>query len=301
MEKIVTIFKNIREIDTPFHISVQKALARIKNGDSKDLIQNIRSEKDKEQRNILKKRLPSICFSGKFSKRSDDAIQAHSGLICLDFDNYTTQKEVLQNKERLSKSRYVYSVFISPSGNGLKVLVRIPDDIDNHQNYFHSLEKQFSSPHFDKTSKNISRVCYESYDPQIYINENASVWDKILEREYQDYDKSSGKVTIPITDENRVAEILVKWWQRKYAMIEGQRNQDTYILAAAMNDFGVNVELARYVLQQYAGSSFSQREIDDTIESAYRHTEKFGSKFYEDEDRVNAIRAKFTLSSTFVS
>ena len=293
MEKIVTIFKNIREIDTPFHISVQKALARIKNGDSKDLVQNIRSEKDKQQRNTIKKRLPSICFSGKFSKRSDDAIQAHSGLICLDFDNYTTQKEVLQNKERLSKSRYVYSVFISPSGNGLKVLVRIPDDIDNHQNYFHSLEKHFASPNFDKTSKNISRVCYESYDPQIYINENASVWDKILEREYQDYDKSSGKVTIPITDENRVAEILVKWWQKKYPMIEGQRNQNTYILAAAMNDFGVNIELARYVLQQYSGTGFSQREIDDTIESAYRHTEKFGSKFYEDEDRVNAIRAKF--------
>lgn len=293
MEKIVTIFRNIKEIDTPFHISVQKALKRIKDGDSKELIQNIRSEKDKEQRNQLKKRLPSICFSGKFLKRSDDAIQAHSGLICLDFDNYVGTRELLQNKERLSKDKFVYAVFISPAGMGLKVLVKIPPDIENHKNYFNSLEKHFSSPNFDKTSKNLSRVCYESYDPQIYVNENSSVWDKIEERQYSEYDKASGKVTIPITDENRIAEILVKWWQHKYPMIEGARNQNTYILAAAFNDFGVNVELAKYVLRQYAGKGFSDAEITTTIDSAYKHTDRFGSKFYEDEDRMNAVRAKF--------
>jgi hypothetical protein len=293
MQKIVTIFKNIKEIDTPFHITVDEALSRIRNGKSKDLVQNIRSEKDKEQRNALKRRLPSICFSGKFSKRSDDSLQAHSGLICLDFDNYIGTKELLQNKERLSKSKYVYSVFISPSGSGLKVLVKIPDDVENHKNYFNSLEKHFNSPNFDKTSKNVSRVCYESYDPQIYINPNSSVWDKIEERQYSEYDKSSGKVTIPISDENRIADILVKWWQKKYPMTEGQRNQNTYILAAAMNDFGVNQELAKYVLRQYSGAGFSEGEVNQTVESAYSHSEKFGTRFYEDEDRMNAIRAKF--------
>ena len=46
--------------------------------------------------------------------------------------------------------------------------------------------------------------------------------------------------TIPVTDENKIVDILTKWWQKKYPMIEGQRNQNIYILAAAFNDFGVN-------------------------------------------------------------
>ena len=71
----------------------------------------------------------------------------------------------------------MYSCFISPSGAGLKVLVRIPQDPNNHVGYFLSLEKHFNSTYFDKTTKNISRVCYESYDPLIYINDKALVWE----------------------------------------------------------------------------------------------------------------------------
>jgi len=85
----------------------------------------------------------------------------------LDFDGYQKQRELLQDKETISKNKYVFSVFISPSGNGLKSIGKDPADADNHTNYFNSLEKHFNSPYFDKTSKNIGRVCYESYDPLI--------------------------------------------------------------------------------------------------------------------------------------
>jgi hypothetical protein len=210
----------------------------------------------------------------------------------LDFDGYTKQKELLQDKENLSKNKYVYSVFISPSGNGLKVLVKIPADAENHTMYFNSLEKYFNSPYFDKTSKNLSRVCYESYDPLIAINENSSIWDKIEEPEYTEVSKTRDKATIPITDENKIVEILVKWWEKKYPMHEGQRNQNAYVLAMAFNDFGINKSLASYVLNQFASEDFSLREIGTTIDSAYRHTANFGTKYYEDEERINTIKAK---------
>jgi len=181
---IITIFKAIKDTDTPFFREIGMILTRIKEGATKDLVKKIRLEKRKAERNELKKQLPAICFSGKFNKRSDESIIEHSGFICLDFDGYSTQKDLLQEKENLSKSKYVYSVFISPSGNGLKVLVKIPTDPSNHVNYFNSLEKHFNSPYFDKTSKNISRVCYESYDPLIHINPNSSIWDVIAVPEY---------------------------------------------------------------------------------------------------------------------
>jgi hypothetical protein len=288
----VTIFQSIKETSAPFHRNVGVILERIKSGSSKELVKKIRAEKRKPERQELKKQLPAICFSGKFTKRSDASITEHSGLICLDFDGYQNQKDLLQDKENLSKNKYVYSVFISPSGNGLKVLVKIPSDQDNHINYFNSLEKYFKSPYFDKTSKNVSRVCYESYDPLIHVNENSSVWDVLEEPEYTEVSKFKDKPTIPITDENKVVDILVKWWVKKYPMMEGQRNHNVYILAMAFNDFGINKSLASYVLNQYATDDFSVREIGMTIDSAYRNTTNFGTKYYEDEEKINSIKAK---------
>jgi DNA-binding transcriptional MerR regulator len=288
----VTIFKNIRETDTPFFRDVYKILDRIKDGATKDVVKRIRAEKSKAERNEIKKLLPAICFSGTFTKRADSALVNHSGLICLDFDGYAKQKELLQDKENFTKSKYVFSVFISPSGNGLKVLVKIPADPENHTNYFNSLERHFNSTYFDKTSKNISRVCYESYDPLIHVNDNSSVWDVIEDANYTEVSRVRDAPTIPITDENKIVEILVKWWTKKYPMIDGQRNNNCYILAVAFNDFGINKSLASYVLNQYATEDFNMSEIATTIDSAYKNTANFGTKYYEDEERVNQIKAK---------
>jgi hypothetical protein len=288
----ITIFQTIKDTDTPFYRDVNVILDRIRDGATKEIVKRIRNEKNKSERNEIKKLLPAICFSGTFKKRLDNALIEHSGLICLDFDGYQKQKELLQDKEMLSKNKYVFSVFISPSGNGLKVLVKIPADQDNHTNYFNSLEKYFNSPYFDKTSKNISRVCYESYDPLIFVNEKSSIWDIIEEPEYTEVSRYRDRPTIPITDENKIVEILIKWWHKKYPMIEGQRNQNAFILAMAMNDFGVNKSLASYVLNQYATDGFDLKEIATTIDSAYKNTSNFGSKYYEDEEQVNNIRAK---------
>ena len=288
----VTIFQSIKDTSTPFHRGVMGILIRIKEGTSKDLVKRIRSEKNKTERNELKKQLPAICFSGTFNKRNDNALLEHSGLICLDFDGYEKQKLLLEDKDMLTKNKFVFSAFVSPSGNGLKVLVKIPADAENHQNYFNSLEKYFNSVYFDKTSKNISRVCYESYDPLIYINENSSIWDKIEEPEYQEVTRNVDAPTITITDENKIVDILIKWWVKKYPMSEGQRNHNAYILAMALNDFGINRSLASYVLNQYATESFDLAEIQRTIDSAYANKQNFGTKAYQDEERINQIRAK---------
>ena len=85
---MITYFKTIHDTDTPYHLDISKAIDRIRNGASKDLISQARLEKDKDSRNKLKKKLPAICFSGTFSKRLDSAIIEHSGIICLDFDGF---------------------------------------------------------------------------------------------------------------------------------------------------------------------------------------------------------------------
>ena len=81
MTSNITIFRNIKDTSTPFHRNVEAILMRIKEGTSKNLVKQIRSEKNKHERNELKKQLPAICFSGTFNKRNDTSIIQHSGLI----------------------------------------------------------------------------------------------------------------------------------------------------------------------------------------------------------------------------
>jgi hypothetical protein len=288
----ITIFKDIKETSQPFYRTIDVVLERIKQGSSRELVKQIRGEKDKTKRNVLKQSLPAICFSGKFSKRSDSSIIDHSGFICLDFDGYKSNKDLLEEKERLSKDKYVYSVFVSPSGKGLKALVKIPTDLDNHKNYFNSLEKYFNSEYFDTTSKNISRVCYESYDPLIFINELSNTWDTINEKDYQEVVKHRDVPTIPITDENKIIEILVKWWENKYGLRSGERNNNIYVLAAAFNDFGINQTLSEYVMSNYSSEDFPDSEIKRTIDSAYSQKQNFGTKYYEDEEKVSQVKQK---------
>ena len=290
MTHTVTIYQDIKNTTTPFHINVDTIIERIRDGKSKVLVNQIRKEKNKSERQLIKMKLPSICFSGKFSKRADNSLIEHSGLLCLDFDSYEKQKDMIQDKEKMIKDKYTFCCFISPSGNGLKVIVKIPNDAENHVKYFQSLQNYYNSSHFDTTSKNISRVCYESYDPLIHVNKDSTVWETIEDQEYREVSVVKDSPTLPITDENKAVDILVKWHTKKYPIIEGQRNHNVYILAIAFNEYGINKNLAQYVCNQYATSNFPLSEINTTINSAYQDVSKFGTKYFEDEEAISNIK-----------
>jgi len=292
MDYKITIFQNIRDTSTPFFRDVSVVLQRIKDGKSKELIENIRKEKDKEKRNLLKKGLPAICFSGEFNKREDSSITNHSGLICLDFDGYSTIKDLNEERKKIQKDPYTFALFTSPSGNGIKVLIKIPKEVDNHKAYFNALEKHYNSTHFDKACKNLSRVCYESYDSKLFVNADSIVWDTLDEKEYDQLKVSDGIKTIKVSNQDEIVRRLKAWWEKKYGMIDGERNNNVYILASAFNDFGINRDLASYVMSGYTQEDFTENEIKITLDSAYRSVQNFNTKFFEDRDRVNSVRDK---------
>ena len=165
----VTIFKNIFDNNAPHHISLRQALQRIQEGNSSTLITQIR-EADKKQQSELKKSLPVVCFSGEFSSRTDDALFEHSGYIILDFD----QVDPEQAKQSLGTDEYVGAVWVSPSGKGVKALVRITNP-ERHRDHFRALVKYFQRQYaleLDESGINESRACYESYDPDIIIKDS---------------------------------------------------------------------------------------------------------------------------------
>jgi hypothetical protein len=179
MTNIVTIFSSTQTESKPFPKNVSEILTRIKTGEkSKALIEKLRNETDTDAIDEIKKLIPVICFSAELYKISDDAVNNHSGIICLDFCGYKDHASVLKAKAEICEDDYVYAAFVSVSGMGLKVLVKIPADHAKHTRFFSALKNYFDDVRFDKTAYNVSRACYDSYDPDIYINEDSDLWDE---------------------------------------------------------------------------------------------------------------------------
>jgi len=118
---------------------------------------------------IKKQELPVVCFSGEFSSRADKDLFEHSGFIVLDFDHV----DVEATKRSLATDDFIQSCWTSPSGNGVKALVKITNP-ERHRDHFRALIKYFERTHgleLDESGINESRACFESYDPDIIIKD----------------------------------------------------------------------------------------------------------------------------------
>jgi len=181
----ITIFKNIQSDSQNQYFEINEVLDRIRRGNNRHLIEKIRSEHNKAKRDTYKKQLFWICFSGKFSSRSNEAMLQHSGYICLDFDAIP-QREFAMWRNKIKQNKYTYSLFTSPSGNGLKAIWRIPEckSNDEHNLRFEAISSEFKEcKYFDKNVKGWSRVCFESYDPEIYVNTESEIFTGIGKRQ----------------------------------------------------------------------------------------------------------------------
>lgn len=171
---LISCFESVLKVSEPTHIDIAKALERFK-VDKYGIIDN----RDKETFKEFKKKLPIATFGGTFSSRSKNGLMKHSGLLTLDFDDITAPIEL---KADLVSRPYVYSCFISPSGKGVKALVKIPicESDKEYKEYYSALQKEFKN--LDESGKDISRCCFFSYDPDIYINTECETYDqKIIE------------------------------------------------------------------------------------------------------------------------
>lgn len=277
---LVSLFKSVKDVKNPFDRDITLCFERIKSGKVKDLVLEFRKTKDDE----IKKQLSGVCFSGVFKERNIKGLLEHSGLIILDFDKYETEELAIEKKNELIKDEFIYACFISPSAKGVKALVKVPPVVEDHVNYFNALEEKYTDLNFDTSGKDVSRFCFESYDPDLYHNENSKVWTKKIESDIKDVGFSREQVTVPMTSDNQIINKLKIWFDAKYGMNKGNRNTNLFKFAIALSDFGISLHNAESYLSQYETKDFSITEIQTTVNSAYRKGEEnFGTKFFEDK------------------
>lgn len=201
MEKIlISQYKNVNDIVSSKETELHDFFRDVKNGRWQDIVLYIRTIEDEKKRKEEKKRCPLVTISGSFHSRKDEEIRKHSGFIAIDLDHLPNAETT---KDLIKSDPYVYAAFVSISGKGLCLIMKI--DPTRHEDAFVAIEQYIYNNYqeiVDRSGKNVSRARFVSYDPNIYINEKALVFKKYLKKEVKK--KPAPKIVFVKNDFDRI-------------------------------------------------------------------------------------------------
>ena len=180
----VSVFKNVKS-KKPYKTTTFKNWLFNINKDTRNKIDNIRNEFDKEKRKALKNSIICITSSGVFENgRSDGNLKTHNGYIVIDIDHqdnlHLGSKFSTLIDEVFSKISVVNYAGRSIGGCGYFLIIGIsyPKKHRAHFRYIkHWLKKSYDI-NIDDSCINVSRLRLKSYDHNYYINEEAVLLDK---------------------------------------------------------------------------------------------------------------------------
>lgn len=260
----------------------------IQNGKHQSQIEEIRHlirSNKIELASIKKKDLlaftPSAVFSGQRLLKS---IKKYTQIVHLDFDKLT-QEELNNGYKIICNNPYTLYCFVSPSGNGLKVFVEVDSGLNDHQNaYFQVMNyyENLTEMKADQNCKDITRLCFVSHDPNIFIN---SLNQKFL------ISNSNNRISInvknddieyinnkEIQEETQVLfENQILFTNKKNIYTDGKRNKYIYQLACNCNRHGIlQQETEILCINKF---DLEPAEIKATVKSAYKSNKNEFVKF----------------------
>jgi hypothetical protein len=189
------------------------------------LVSRIQSDKYRPQTELLRSLSPAdapaykrssfvaVTWSGTFAPtRAKANLQTHSGLICIDLDKLPAERlRVL--RDQLGRDMFTHVLFVSPSGHGLKVVVRIDyQQPTDHEAFFRQLSDYYRDcyrvttekdkdqlsegqiPELDPSGKNVDRLCFLPHDANVVYHADSSVMP--LADEYMSDEPKNEKGTI---------------------------------------------------------------------------------------------------------
>jgi hypothetical protein len=125
--------------------------------------------------------LPFITPSGVFEKRCLSGLKSYSGIVSIDLDHVN-----IHLKERLFRDSFLKPalIFLSPSGKGLKLFIRVTNSSHEHHNdYFKVIATYLYSQYrleADKACSDVSRACFLCYDSLALFSPFGSVSSESL-------------------------------------------------------------------------------------------------------------------------
>lgn len=243
----------------------------------------------------IKKMIPGCTFSGTFNhRRFDNNITHHTGMLVIDIDKKDLTMSYARTIECLKSTPFVFCVFKSTGGEGMKALAYTDQDIP-HKDYFKGVEEYLLDEFgikIDPSGKNVGRLCFISSDPDLYL--------EFEEKESFTIDKFAPKTKLAIEAERFeevgrgngtssdyevsndlafITSLAVKWAENGVGSYhKGNRNNYIHALACILNRAGVpQHQSEQVVLLRF--KSLGQKEVTQTVSSAYTHNKnEFGSR-----------------------
>ena len=275
-----TIFKNFNEVVE--HKTISAILEEIKTGKYKHAITYLRkslSEKKMEAYEKAKKSLPAFTPSGKFEGgRKLEFLVEYSNCMILDIDKLSAAD--LQNAKHLAnQSEFTLASFVSPSGNGLKILVKIDTPKAQHKETFLKVQAYYENLlklEIDKSGKDLTRLCFYSADENLYLNENASVFTSETNKPCHAELVSASPTDNPqptTYNTDAIYNHCVNFTEKKVQFVNGSRNVFVHQLACNLNRKGVSLQEALgYTLTDFG---YDEKEVTQTVNSAYGNIHEF--------------------------
>jgi Protein of unknown function (DUF3987)/BT4734-like, N-terminal domain len=262
----------------------------------KEVTMYIRSLDSKVKQNVVKSaELEYVTFGGTFSVRKDSGLIEASGLICIDIDEIENPVEL--KKSVVEKSEFLLLAFVSPRGNGLKLVFGCNPELnfkENYRVYSKYLIETFAVPKdsIDQSCSSISKACFLCHDAEVYLNPlmNEVNGDQVLPfliaeknglRENEDEHKIElnafelpnflfGPVKLNFEKRNSIenmiplCRICIK---SNGDFIEGNRHNWVLKLAMLCNSFGMEKDNAikyfKHLFQKHPAIIFAKHPFDE--------------------------------------
>lgn len=168
------------------HPLLGRALADIRDGKQKDKVLRMREvvEFDHDRYDAIKSSLPANIFSGRFVGGHGAVNNVeYNRLLTLDIDKLDAE-QLVKVRQDLEEDEHVFAFWLSPSGKGYKGLVPldygdadVEDKVYWHREAFKQLEIYFGEKYgieLDIHCKDVPRLCFVSYDPNIMVKNEVS-------------------------------------------------------------------------------------------------------------------------------
>ena len=221
VETLMSTFKDARSRDPMSPVGLATLSDAIRASDSlRQRVEGLRALDETAYRKA-KRGMPAVTPGGVFARRRKDALLRHSGLVVVDIDH---RDDAFDIRKSLEGQPEVALGFVSPSGEGVKVFVGVdpvPSDAREHEAacvFTAACVQRATGIPVDAVGKDVSRLCFLSYDPEAVVNLESSrlSWDvadvgAVRGRDYShvrmgDLDVSSALNSIP-------ADSHAVWWR----------------------------------------------------------------------------------------
>jgi hypothetical protein len=233
---------------------------------------------DEKTAEEIKSNLLGFTTSGTFGEsRTKANIVTYSQVVCLDFDDIPLT-EINNLVTLINGCRYTFASFISPSNEGLKVFIKVNSNAEQHTTVYNQIAnfyKELSGYDFDAKCKDITRLCFVSYDTDLFLNENAVIFE--VKEEIKPLKTEPIREVKHDFTTDELLDKCLKFTEQKEQYYNGNRNNFIFLFSCNANKFGIyEDDTLNYCINNF---DLEEREIKATVNSTYKNQSADFAKF----------------------